>query len=231
MPLSALFYLLGYAIGILAFAYLAHRRRLFTSGVWNVAWAGLLGGLLGANLAQWIANFLSPSPYPLGKTVIGGIMGGYLCVFLYKKWIGLKRPLGDLFAFALCAGEAVGRFGCYFAGCCYGKPWNGAWAIHQHGALRHPTQLYLSIAAALTFGVLLLLERRRRLPENALFYIQGILFGTFRLGIEFFRDGTTPIFLSLNLAQWTCLAFITYFSIALTFLLSPPPRASAPPLS
>jgi phosphatidylglycerol---prolipoprotein diacylglyceryl transferase len=212
---SAVFYVLGYGTGIAAFAIIAKRRGLFTSGVWNVAWAGLLGGLVGANIAQWVASLLSPSPYPMGKTVIGGIIGGYLAVFFYKKYIGLKRPLGDLFAFALCAGEAVGRWGCYFAGCCYGKPWQGAWAISQHDALRHPTQIYLSLAALFTLVVLLFLEKRRTLPENGIFYIQGILFGSFRLAIEFFRDGTTALFLSLNIAQWTSILFIVYFSIAL----------------
>jgi phosphatidylglycerol---prolipoprotein diacylglyceryl transferase len=217
--LSAIFYVFGYGTGIGAFAYIAKRRRLFTSGVWNVAWAGLLGGLVGANLAQWIASLLTPSAYPMGKTVIGGIIGGYLAVFLYKKHIGLKRPLGDLFAFALCAGEAVGRFGCYFGGCCYGKPFAGPWAIFQHDALRHPTQIYLSIAALITLCVLFWLEKKQKLPENAIFYIQGVFFGSFRLAIEFFRDGTTSLFLALNIAQWTSIIFIVYFSIALIKLL------------
>ena len=215
---SALFYALGYGVGIATFAAMARRRKLFTTGVWNVAWVGLIGGLLGANIAQWIASG-TPLGTPAGKSVIGGVIGGYLSVFLYKKYIGLKRPLGDLFAVALCAGEAVGRLGCYYGGCCYGKPWTGRWAVFQHGTLRYPTQLSLSLAALVTLLILFFLEKKKTLPENGIFYLQGILFGSFRFVIEFYRDGTMPFLLSLNIAQWTCLGFIVYFSIALTRLV------------
>jgi prolipoprotein diacylglyceryltransferase len=114
---SPVFYLLGYCAGVSAFAWLAKRRGISTVGVWSVALVGLFGGLIGANLAQLIAS----GGKEAGKTVLGGIIGGYLSVHLFKRRIGLVRPLGDLFALALSAGEAVGRWGCFFGGCCYGR--------------------------------------------------------------------------------------------------------------
>src|SRR5579862_6940603 len=116
MSLSATFYALGYLTGAAAFVGMARARRLATSGVLIVMQAGLIGGLVWANVAQWV---FGGTP---GKTVLGAIAGGYLTVVLFKRYLGLKRPLGDLFAVALCAGEAVGRWGCFFGGCCYGKP-------------------------------------------------------------------------------------------------------------
>jgi hypothetical protein len=118
--------------------------------------------------------------------VLGAIAGGYLSVVLYKRHLGIERPTGDLFAVALCAGEAIGRWGCFFGGCCYGKPSHAAWAVWQHGAWRHPTQIYLSLASLLILGCLLLLERTDP-RENALFYFQGLLYCVSRFVIEFFR--------------------------------------------
>ncbi|MBC8139496.1 MAG: prolipoprotein diacylglyceryl transferase [Fibrella sp.] len=205
---SPLFYLLGYCTGVLAFAWLARRRGISTAGVWSVALVGLFGGLIGANLAQLIAS----GGKEAGKTVLGGIIGGYLSVHLYKKRIGLTRPLGDLFALALSAGEAVGRWGCFFGGCCYGRETNHTawWSVYQHGAERFPTQIYMSVASAAIFALLVALEKRRTLPENGLFYVQGLLACTARFAIEYYRTADAILF-GLTAAQWACLAGILFF--------------------
>src|SRR6185436_8498959 len=115
---------------------------------------------------------------------------GYVCVILYKRFSKITRPTGDLFAVSRMAGEAVGRWGCFFGGCCHGKPTDLPWAVFQHEALRHPTQVYLSLASAVILALLLCREFRRPLPENGLFYLQGALYSVARFAIEFYRDGT-----------------------------------------
>jgi phosphatidylglycerol:prolipoprotein diacylglycerol transferase len=204
MTLSAWCYAAGYLTGIIAFAIMAWRRKLLTDGVLMLLGVGLLGGLASANLAQ---RFAAGSA---GKTVLGAVAGGYLCVIVGKKLLGLRRPLGDLFAVGISAGEAVGRFGCFFGGCCYGKACALPWAVHQHDALRHPSQIYLSLANALILIVLLRFERARP-PENALFYVQGTLYCASRFLIEFFRDSPSA-FLNLSLAQWACIAGVLFFA-------------------
>lgn len=209
--LYAIWYAGGYLVGLAAFVWMAKRRGMATTGVLLVAGVGLLGGLLGANIAQWLTT---GSP---GKSVLGALAGGYLAVFLFKKHIGLRRPTGDLFAVAICAGEAVGRWGCCFGGCCYGKPTHVTWAVWQHDAFRHPTQIYLSLAS---LGILLLLLwwEYRSPPENFLFYAQGILYCTARFLIEFFREtpATNRVF---SVAQWACLFGFVFFAVKFRGLL------------
>lgn len=212
-PLSAACYAAGYLTGAAAFVWMARRRRLFTSGVLSVMVVGLLGGLIGANLTQWLVTGSA------GKTVLGGVAGGYLAVVLYKRHLGLRRPLGDLFAVALSAGEAVGRLGCFFGGCCYGISSDVPWAVWQHDALRHPTQLYLAFASLIILLILLRFEREEP-PENALFFLQGGLYCAARFGIEFFRE-TPGLVVGLSSAQWACLAGIAFFSIKFTGLFRP----------
>lgn len=196
---AALAYGLGYACALAAFAWLARRRGLATEGVAWLVVAGIVGGLAGANIVQLAAGGVP------GKTILGGIAGGWLAVVLAKRALGIRRPTGDLFALALAAGEAVGRFGCFIGGCCYGKLASVPWAVYDHGAWRHPTQLYLSLAAAVTFGTLMWLERKGTLPENGLFAVQGIMLCTFRFAIEFYRD-VPPAVLGLTTAQIACVA-------------------------
>ena len=192
--IAAPIYACAYGAAILVFRWMARRRGLDTSGVRTLMLAGLFGGLLGANLIQVMA---AGAP---GKTIEGGIAGGFLAVIWMKRRLGIVRPVGDLFAPAIALGEAIGRIGCFVGGCCYGKAASAAWAVHDHDALRHPTQLYSSGAAALTFALLVFLERKRVLPENGLLYVQIALFCAFRFGIEFAREGDVAA-AGLTLAQ------------------------------
>lgn len=212
MNLSAGCYALGYVTGLAAFWLMARRRRLATQGVFALLAAGLLGGLVFANLAQWI--FAGTA----GKTVLGAIAGGYLSVALYKRYLGIRRPLGDLFAVALSAGEAVGRWGCFFAGCCYGRVCTHLpWAVWQHDAWRHPAQAYLSFAGLAILLILLGIDRLRP-PENTLFFAQGLLYCAARFCIEFLRDSPRSAW-NLSIAQWACLAGGLFFAVRLTLLL------------
>jgi phosphatidylglycerol---prolipoprotein diacylglyceryl transferase len=205
--LSAIMYAFGYATGLLAFAYFAKRRGMATEGIWALMIAGLIGGLAGANLVQLMATATA------GKTILGAVACGYLAVVYAKKRLGIRRPTGDLFAFGISAGEAVGRFGCLLAGCCYGKETSVPWAVWQHDAYRHPTQIYLSLAAALTFLILVQFQRLKP-PENATFFLQGVIFCTLRFAVEFFRAGGITVG-SLTESQWACIAGTIFFALML----------------
>ncbi len=181
------FYAAAYGVAILVFRRVARRRGLDTDGMRLVMGAGLVGGLAGANLAQFLA---AGAP---GKTIEGGIAGGFLAVMWMKRRLGIIRPTGDLFALAIPAGEAIGRIGCFVGGCCYGKITTAALAVHEHGALRHPAQLYASAAAAASFAILVALERKGILPENGLLYVQIALFALTRFGIEFLIRGLQAV--------------------------------------
>ena len=224
MTLSAIFYGAGYLTGLIAFVLMARSRRLLTDGVMTLLAIALLGGLVFAIAAQRLIGGTA------GKTVLGGIVGGYLCVAIGKRAMGIRRPLGDLFAVAISAGEAVGRLGCFFGGCCYGKACYLPWAVYQHGLMRHPTQIYLSLGNLAVLGVLLKYNSGRP-PENTLFYLQGTLYCIVRFVIEFLRDTPPPV-MGLSSAQWACVAGLLYFGYWLCKSLRsglPKTGSSAPP--
>ena len=210
--LAAPIYALAYGVAALVFWWMARRRGMAGDMTARVMGAGLIGGLAGANLLQLFATGLP------GKTIEGGIVGGWLAVIYVKRHFGIRRPTGDLFALAIPAGEAIGRIACFVGGCCYGKVANVAWAVHEHGELRHPAQLYLALAAAASFAVLLTIERRYRLPENGVFYAGGMLFCIDRFVVEFFREGAATQ-LGMTLAQLGCTLGFAFFAWKLAPML------------
>jgi len=209
-------YAIAYLVAVGVFWFVAKRKGMASEAMAKVMAAGLVGGLVGANLMQLLAT---AEP---GKTIEGGIVGGWLAVLWAKRQFGITRSTGDLFALAIPAGEAVGRIACFIGGCCYGRVASGLpWAVYGEGAWRHPSQIYLSAAAAATFALLVWIDRRRVLPPNGLFYLQGMLFCTGRFVIEFFREGAV-LGIGLTLAQLGCVAGFALFAFLFSRLVVRP---------
>jgi phosphatidylglycerol:prolipoprotein diacylglycerol transferase len=212
--------LAGYLVGAAVFLLEARRRgwRMERMG-WVAVWA-LVGGVLGARLAEWGLHgearrrdpLLLLDPTAGGRTVLGGLAGGYLAVVAGRRRLGIRHRTGDAFALALPAGEAIGRLGCFLNGCCYGRATDLPWAVWQHGAFRHPAQLY-SAAFCLALFALVWSLRRRPWPEGRLFSLYLALYAAGRFLLEFWRQ-PPPAAGALTLAQWTCLGVLAWLAVS-----------------
>lgn len=171
--------------------------------------ASICGGVIGAKITRLMfaaASGATPQSmfaHPDGRTIIGGIIFGWIAVELVKKKLGIDRSTGDGFALGLAIGEAIGRIGCFFNGCCYGAAANIPWAVFQAGEWRHPAQFYSAAMALSTFAFLLYMKDKVRF-EGDLFRIYLVLYGISRFAIEFLRQ-RSDIHFGLSLAQWASL--------------------------
>jgi prolipoprotein diacylglyceryltransferase len=148
---------------------------------------------------------------PGGKTIVGGLLGGWIAVELTKRVRHIHSRTGDLFAIPLCLGIAIGRIGCLLAGLAddtYGTPTSLPWAVDfGDGVPRHPTQLYeILFLAALAF--VLHRYNSRPHPEGATFRLFLAAYLTWRLLIDFIKP--QPLHYGLNLIQWACLAALLF---------------------
>jgi phosphatidylglycerol:prolipoprotein diacylglycerol transferase len=195
---------------------------------WTVLAAAAVGGLIGSRVlglaehwpavyAGWdsrhlFALLISPG----GKTIVGGLLGGWLGVELIKRASGIRRRTGDLFVLPLCVGIAVGRIGCFVAGLAddtYGKATQLPWGVDfGDGIGRHPVQLYEVIFVAF-FGFVL--SRKANLPDGTRFriFLGGYL--AWRLAIDFLKP--QPLVAGLNLIQWACAAGILILGATFVF--------------
>lgn len=181
-----------------------------------LAWAILVGGALGAKagyLAGSGGNFFDWPVWLIdGKTVTTGLLGAYLAVELTKLALGIRVKTGDSYALPLALALAVGRWGCFFNGCCFGAPTSLPWAVTFHdGVPRHPTQLYEVLFHLCLAGVLVYLLYRSLLRTQLLkFYL--ISYGVYRFLTEFIRPEPTWA-LGLTFYQWVCLVMIAGLSL------------------
>lgn len=214
MTPGELFTAASYTVGGFVFWLSARRKGLDTKGIGLVVGVGFVAGILGAKLTQLVVQGwplqvpveAALDPKAGGRALLGGLLFGWLGVEIAKRRLEIRRSTGDHFALALPAGEAVGRIGCHLNGCCYGAVCDLPWAIRQHGAERHPAQLYSAGAATLLLLGLLWL-RPRLTREGDLFRAYLIGFAVLRFGLEFTRWRETLV-AGLSPMQWFCVELL-----------------------
>ncbi len=169
----------------------------------NVFFIIFVSALLGARLLYVIINFeayrgnLSDifKIWNGGFVFFGGFLSAVPAVAVYLKLKGLNVwEMSDILSPGMAFGHAVGRLGCFFAGCCYGKETDLPFAIlfSNPEALAplntnlHPTQLYEVFSNFVLFIILIWLMGRKKI-NGTVFLIYIILYSLFRFVIEFFR--------------------------------------------
>lgn len=195
------------AVGIL-FAFLVlfrYSKKLGLPGKLTdlVYYDGIVSILLGfgfAALFQATYNYIEhpENGFHIGEgiTFLGGMIGGTV-VYLIIWMIFRKKVPGNLYDIMpvipcmITVGHAFGRIGCFFAGCCYGKPTDSIFGVQFPGAYFeqlgkvHPTQLYEAAFLFVLFGVLTWLLLKKKFQYTMTVYLAS--YGVFRFLIEFLR--------------------------------------------
>jgi phosphatidylglycerol---prolipoprotein diacylglyceryl transferase len=198
---------LAFLTGLWVVSREAKRAGLDASVVTDMAVYVLIGGLIGAKLLLLIVEWSYYSKH-LGEiwTLLqsGGVFyGGLLGAFPVAWWFARRHHLdgwktADVLAPGVVIGQAIGRLGCFAAGCCYGRPADVPWAVTFHDVYAtrqvgtpldtplHPTQLYESLATLAIFIFLRWLAGRKRFDgQVTLAYM--LLYAIARFVIEFYR--------------------------------------------
>jgi len=148
-----------------------------------------------------------------GKTIMCGLVGGYLGVELAKWALEIRVKTGDGYALPVAAAVAIGRLGCFQAGCCYGRettvPWGVQFPATAGPEIRHPTQLYEFAFHAIA-AVLLYLAWRRGWFRFQLLKLYIIAYLAYRFGSEFLRP-EPAWWWGLSVYQWLALLWMPVF--------------------
>jgi phosphatidylglycerol:prolipoprotein diacylglycerol transferase len=212
------FYSYGFfvAVGFLLAAFLAVREARRTdipdNDMLDVLLSILAGGLIGGRLLFVLINRELFAADPLSIIMLqegglafhgalaGGVAAGLLAALL-KRVPVLK--VADLVAPYIALGHSIGRIGCFFNGCCYGRITEGPGGVTFPGeaVMRMPVQLYSSLALLLIAFFLLWLRGRRHVYRGAVFASYVLLYGIFRFFVEFLRADTPAVYAGLTLSQ------------------------------
>jgi phosphatidylglycerol:prolipoprotein diacylglycerol transferase len=232
----------AYLFGLKLAMVRAQARNLDHTRVLDLGIYIIISALLGAKLLLLVTDWrtFTSSPGELltllrsGGVFYGGLIVAVAVSLWYIRRVGL--PLWttcDVFAPGIALGHVIGRLGCLFAGCCYGKPTDLPWGITFTDPFAaanvgtplnrplHPTQLYEAGAEALILIILLATESRGRRFAGRTFWLYMLLYAISRFIVEIFRGDprgnvgifSTSQFISVLLAP-LAIAMLVYLSRA-----------------
>jgi phosphatidylglycerol:prolipoprotein diacylglycerol transferase len=180
----------------------------------SIAWT-LLCAMIGARLLFIVTNLGRFDRlvdvfrvWQGGVVAYGGFLGGFAGAVAFCRRRGARfLAWADCAAPAVAAGLAITRVGCLLAGCDFGKPWDGPWALRfpagspafkqqqlqgllPLGATEslpvHPTQIYESLVGLALLALAWQVRRRRAFPGQVfLSVVMG--YGAWRCTVEVLR--------------------------------------------
>jgi len=203
-------------------------------GIWII-----ISALVGAKLLLLIVDH---DKFSLSRTGLmdlirsaGVFYGGLIAAVAVALWYlwRYRMPMWtvtDVFAPGIALGHVIGRLGCLFAGCCFGRPTSMPWGITFHsefaaqnvgtplGVPLHPTQLYEAGAELLILGLLLYLERKGRPYPGRTFWAYILLYGISRFVIEIYRGDPRGMVGTLSTSQFLSILIVPLAVIMLIAL-------------
>jgi len=206
VPSYTIFVGLGLIAGIIYYLADAKKRNAKSEGVIEIVSAGLIFGVIGSKIPLLIEG-ADIATVIFGKSILGGLIGGMLGVMLIKRILKIKTKMGNIIAPSVALGMSIGRLGCFFNGCCFGKP--SSWGVDfGDGLLRYPTQLF-EVGFHLTAFFLLHNLKFKVKKPGILFKYYVLSYFVFRFFIEFIRENPVYYF-GLTLYQLICIAGIIF---------------------
>ena len=199
----------GVLIGLWISVRNSEKQGINGDRAWDLGILVVVAGIVGAKVLYIINDWSSYVAHPreifsLATLQAGGVFsGGLIGAFAMAAWYVRRHHMPalrtcDAFAPGLAFGHVLGRFGCFAAGCCYGKPTNHFWGVTFTDQLANvlsgtplnvriqPTQLIEAAAEFFNFLLLTWLLKRKKF-DGQIFGSFMILYGTERYFIEFLR--------------------------------------------
>ena len=233
--LLAAAYLLGLQLSLTR----AKTRGLDSTKVMDLGIYIIISALVGAKLLLLVTDFQTFKSNPAelfnllreGGVFYGGLIVAVLVALWYIRRVGL--PLWttcDVFAPGIALGHVIGRMGCFFAGCCFGKPTSVPWAITFRNPFAaanvgtplnvplHPTQLYEAGAELLILVFLLTTEKKGRQFAGRTFWLYMLLYAISRYIIEFYRGDERGTVGPFSTSQFISLILVPLAVVMLLYL-------------
>jgi phosphatidylglycerol---prolipoprotein diacylglyceryl transferase len=209
MPTYGLLVSLGVLLGLWISVRNSQKQGIDPDNAWNLGIIVVMCGIIGAKVLYIIVDWGEYAAHPgeifsLNTLQAGGVFsGGLIGAFAAAAWYIHKHRMPalatcDAFAPGLALGHAIGRVGCFAAGCCFGKPTDHFWGVTFTSPIAHelvgtpigealqPTQLFESAVELANFFLLAWLLKRKKFDGEVIgtyFFLYGIA----RFFLEYLR--------------------------------------------
>lgn len=226
VPLYGLLFIIGIVLAGLVALTIIKKRNIDSFDFIYGGVMTMLGAGLGAKLLFLAVSWKDIIKYnvPLedvikgGFVFYGGLIGGLITLLVFTRIYKLSTvDFVDVLAVVLPFGHAFGRVGCFFAGCCYGIPYDGPFSYVYKttagntplGVPLFPVQLLEALLLVLLFVGLYITFKCKPQRKFLTTEIYVIAYSIIRFALEFLRgDKERGGFLMLSTSQWISILLV-----------------------
>ena len=207
--------------GLLVFLVLTYhhpiRKRIIAGEVYlNAVFTCLVAGIVGGRIlfiitewSQFSSNWLEVFyPWTGGFAILGAILGILITAPIYFLWHRVPiLPILDLAAVYAPLMQALGRVGCFLAGCCYGRAleypawwsvtfthYDGYLPLEMIGVPLYPTQLYACFASLAIFFIMYGIVTRYCKRNGQWITLYLVLENAARFVVDFWRADQAALY-------------------------------------
>ena len=203
---------LGLLAGLAVYYYELRRREMLSWQIVCISIVAIFGGGIGArlitaweHLPYYSDNAGAPLSYLIahsGKSIIGGLAGGYLAIVLSKRALRYRHSTGDCYAAAIPLALVIGRIGCFLSELPLGTPTSLPWGIRVGEAAAaqfatcpgcelamHPSMIYEIIFHLVALATIVRYRQYVRVQGDTL-KLYLLASAIFRFLVEFVRGNT-----------------------------------------
>jgi len=209
LPTYGLLVSIGVLTGLWISVRNSEKHGINPDHAWNFGILVVLCGIVGAKILYIINDWSTYAAHPadifsVATLQAGGVFsGGLVAALVAAAWYIRSHHMPalatcDAFAPGLAMGHAIGRIGCFAAGCCYGKPTTHFWGVIFTNPVANfysqtplnvrlePTELFESAVELANFFILMWMLKRKKF-DGQVFGAYLFLYGVARFFIEFLR--------------------------------------------
>ena len=201
LPLYGVLFYAGMLLAALVAVFIARKRKLPLFDIVASAVYIMIGALIGSKLLFILVSWQDIIKYELSALAVikggfvfyGGLLGGVLGLLLYaREYKEDFFDYADIYAAVLPLGHAIGRVGCFFAGCCYGVEHHGVFSIVYTetagitplGVPLLPIQLIESFCLLIVFALMMLVYKKYHGKKGVSVLVYAFLYGSLRFVLE-----------------------------------------------
>lgn len=199
----------AFMVAVLLASAQAKNKGIDPDIIFNLCFIIFITGIIGArifyvfsNLSYYAHNWLEIIMLQKGGlSWFGGLtLGVFSGIFYLKSRKLAVYKIADLVVPFVAIAQAIGRLGCFFNGCCFGKESSYGIYFPVHEAVLIPTQLYSSFFLVAIFIILRVLQEMPH-KDGEIFFAYLLLYSTKRFFIEFWRADSPAIIIGLTIFQ------------------------------
>lgn len=204
------FFVLAFALSYVIIIYQLWRNNKLTSAYLTAIAFVSLAFVIGCKMLPFLDFYFSQTnestTISLGQMTLGGILMGLIALFGVVKYLRLSKDLLYYYVLASLASLALQKFGCLFAGCCYGHSAGLIQVSYLSGISHNALPVYQIIGYSIT--LLLLVQLKRYAVKPAIIcYMSLTSYAIIQFVVEFDKlEAQTlafgDIFYGLKILQW-----------------------------